>query len=52
MKWFQMSVFHAKNYTFYSIVENGDLNWIIPDRFLAFSTPMDERIVNGVSYKL
>lgn len=25
----------------YERVENGDLNWIVPDKFIAFSTPSD-----------
>jgi cell division cycle 14 len=28
-------------YQYYEKVENGDLNWIIPGKFIAFSTPVD-----------
>jgi cell division cycle 14 len=44
-----MRTFHAKNYTFYHKIENGDMNWIIPGRFLAFSTPRNQRVTDDVS---
>ena len=34
-----MKTFDLYSYDFYERVENGDMNWIIPDRFLAFSGP-------------
>lgn len=30
-------------YKFYERVENGDLNWIIPGKFVAFSSPYNRR---------
>ena len=39
--WFSMAKFNLKEYQFYERVENGDLNWIIPGKLLAFSTPND-----------
>ena len=33
------SVFDVAEYDHYEAVENGDLNWIVPGRFLAFSGP-------------
>lgn len=32
--------FDPLEYAFYDKLENGDLNWIIPGKFLAFSGPL------------
>eukprot|EP01017_Pseudomicrothorax_dubius_P038142 TRINITY_DN5679_c0_g1_i1.p1 TRINITY_DN5679_c0_g1~~TRINITY_DN5679_c0_g1_i1.p1 ORF type:complete len:278 (+),score=39.85 TRINITY_DN5679_c0_g1_i1:360-1193(+) len=37
--WFNMRTFNVREYEYYEQVENGDLNWIIPNKFLAFSGP-------------
>ena len=37
--WFDMKTFDLYSYDFYERVENGDMNWIIPGKFLAFSGP-------------
>jgi len=37
--WFDWHKFNVESYEFYQEVENGDMNWIIPDRFLAFAGP-------------
>ena len=46
LKWFDVKTFNLRDYEFYERVENGDLNWIIPNKFIAFSgpsnTPRDE----------
>ena len=34
-----MNTFDLHSYTFHERVQNGDMNWIIPERFLAFSGP-------------
>lgn len=39
--WFSLATFNLKEYTHYEKVENGDLNWIVPNKLLAFSTPND-----------
>ncbi|KAG7296985.1 hypothetical protein JYU34_019904 [Plutella xylostella] len=36
---FDFEHFDAEHYLFYEKVENGDLNWIIPGKMLAFSGP-------------
>ncbi len=36
--------FNAEEYYHYEKVENGDLNWIVPSKFLAFSSPASRRI--------
>lgn len=38
-KWFDWERFDVESYEFFEKVENGDMNWIIPDRFLAFAGP-------------
>jgi cell division cycle 14 len=37
--WFRLSDFNVKEYDYYSRLENGDINWIIPGRAMAFSCP-------------
>ena len=45
--WFNLRTFNLKEYTFYESVDNGDLNWVVPDKFVAFSTPNDFSRVPG-----
>lgn len=40
--WFSMSTFNLKEYSHFEQVDNGDLNWIVPGLFVAFSTPNDD----------
>mmetsp|Transcript_24348 Transcript_24348/g.57697 ORF Transcript_24348/g.57697 Transcript_24348/m.57697 type:complete len:452 (+) Transcript_24348:108-1463(+) len=37
--WFDWKQFDVDSYEFFEKVENGDMNWIIPDKFLAFAGP-------------
>ena len=37
--WVDMKTFDVNAYEFYEQVQNGDSNWIIPGKFLAFSGP-------------
>lgn len=37
--WFSLSTFDIDNYEKYEKVENGDMNWILPGKMLAFSSP-------------
>jgi len=48
--WYNADRFDTKEYDFYERVENGDLNWIVPGKFLAFSGPTQTPIayVDGV----
>lgn len=51
MNWFSLKTFNVREYEFYEAVENGDMNWIIPGKFLAFSTPHASRTgPEGYSY--
>lgn len=37
--WYNPKEFKVKEYEEYEKVDNGDMNWIIPGKFLAFSSP-------------
>jgi len=41
--WFDLKKFNLRDYEFYERVENGDLNWILPGKFVAFSSPSNSR---------
>jgi len=42
LKFFDVKNFNLRDYEFYEKVEIGDLNWIIPGKFVAFSGPSDK----------
>jgi cell division cycle 14 len=37
--WFNVRTFNLRDYEFYEKVENGDWNWVIPGKMLAFACP-------------
>ncbi len=39
--WYNPDTFNVGDYEHYEKVENGDLNWVIPGKMLALSTPVD-----------
>lgn len=39
--WFNYKTFDIKSYQHYERVENGDMNWIVPNKFIAFSSPAE-----------
>ena len=41
--WYNFKEFDPREYEYYEKVENGDLNWIIPGKFLAFMGPVDNK---------
>ena len=41
LRWYDVRTFDVEEYLRYERVENGDLNWIVPGKFLAFSGPTD-----------
>ena len=45
-KWYDFRTFNVKEYEFYERVENGDVNWIIPGKFMAFMGPIEKRDAN------
>lgn len=44
MGWFNYKTFNLAEYEHYEKIENGDLNWIIPNKFVAFSSPSDKPV--------
>ncbi|KAF7458121.1 CDC14 phosphatase [Cryptosporidium felis] len=44
LKWFDYEKFDINEYSTYEKVENGDISWIIPKKFLAFSGPSGSSI--------
>jgi len=38
-RWFDWTRFDLESYDFFEKVEHGDMNWILPDKFLAFAGP-------------
>lgn len=43
--------FNASEYQHYEKVENGDLNWILPNKFIAFCGPhAKSKVENGYHY--
>jgi len=42
--WYVFRDFDNKEYEYYEKVENGDLNWIIPNKFIAFMGPVDATV--------
>mmetsp|Transcript_28544 Transcript_28544/g.90989 ORF Transcript_28544/g.90989 Transcript_28544/m.90989 type:complete len:409 (+) Transcript_28544:236-1462(+) len=38
-RWFDWTRFNIDSYDYFSQVDNGDMNWIIPGKFLAFAGP-------------
>ena len=39
IRWFNPDTFDVATYEYYEKVEHGDMNWIMPDKFLAFAGP-------------
>ena len=47
---FNFESFDVDEYEHYEKVENGDLNWVLPEKFLAFCGPhAKSKIENGLS---
>ena len=40
--WFDYKKFDLNEYEHYERVENGDLNWVVPKKFVGFSSPYDQ----------
>lgn len=43
---FNFSDFDDQNYDLYNQLQNGDINWILPNKFLAFISPSDMDLPN------
>jgi len=46
LNWYNPKTFKTSEYEFYEKLENGDLNWIIPGKMLAFSSPSNSTTDN------
>ena len=40
--WYDFKTFNLRDYQFYEKVQNGDLNWTIPRKFISFQGPHNE----------
>lgn len=50
-KWMCFETFDPDEYEFFEKVENGDLNWIIPNKILSFCGPHNKSVIeNGYPY--
>lgn len=45
-QWYDFKTFNVKEYEHFERVENGDLNWIVPGKFMAFMGPIEKRDEN------
>lgn len=43
LNWYDFKTFNVKEYEYYEKVENGDLNWIIPGKFIAHMGPLERK---------
>ncbi|CAG9319773.1 CDC14A_1 [Blepharisma stoltei] len=50
LNWFNPKTFNFEEYENLQRIENGDMNWIIPEKMLAFSSPSPNN-VDGDGYK-
>ena len=41
--WYNFKTFNVKEYEYHERVENGDVNWIIPGKYMAFMGPIEKR---------
>jgi cell division cycle 14 len=39
LRWYDRHRFDVESYQFFEKVDNGDMNWVVPDKFLAFAGP-------------
>jgi cell division cycle 14 len=49
-RFFSFDRFNIEEYEHYEKVENGDMNWIVEGRFLAFAGPHDTRMSSAEGY--
>ena len=40
--WYSFTTFDPQEYEYYEKVENGDLNWVLPGKFIGFMGPVDK----------
>ena len=47
LKWLDFSTFDPDEYEHYERVENGDFNWLLPNKMLAFCGPHNKSVVDN-----
>ncbi|KAH0790244.1 Dual specificity protein phosphatase CDC14A [Histomonas meleagridis] len=47
LKWYNFETFDANSWAEKEMIENGDMNWIIPNKLLAFAAPYPTNYVQG-----
>ena len=45
--WFSMETFDPEKWCTLEKIENGDMNWIIPNKLMAFASPYSQRVIEG-----
>jgi cell division cycle 14 len=45
--WYDPATFNPESWSRYEAIENGDMNWLIPGKLLAFASPYNTNIVQG-----
>lgn len=45
--WYNYEMFNEEDWAKYEQVENGDMNWLIPGKLLAFASPYSTNIIRG-----
>ena len=48
LKWYNFSVFDYKDYELMHKLDNGDMNWIVPNKILALSSPTSNSADGGL----
>lgn len=46
-KWYDPETFDTDDWCKYELVENGDMNWLIPNKLLAFASPYYTNVIRG-----
>jgi len=49
---FDFKTFDVQEYEFYEQVENGDLNWIVKDKFIGFAGPQEAKYGGIASFRM
>lgn len=45
LKWYDPNTFDSAKWSFYEQITNGDMNWIIPGKLLAFASPYSMKVL-------
>ena len=45
LNWYDPNTFDSPQWSFYEQIQNGDMNWIIPGKLLAFASPYSMKVL-------